>query len=125
MITHEILVDDGIVVVEPTSPLNVDDFAQVANSVDAYLEFHESLCGLLIHAREFPGWESFGGFIQHIKFVKGHHQRIRRVALSCDSRFAALAPHLASHFVSAEVKNFHYDDYEVALTWLREGKKKA
>jgi hypothetical protein len=120
MITHEILIEDGIVVVEPTGPLNEEDFEHLANSVDAYLEFHQSLRGLLIHAREFPGWQNLEGFIQHIKFVKGHHQRIRRVALSCDSRFAALAPRVASHFVAAEVKSFHYDDYEAALSWLKE-----
>ena len=119
MITHEILKDDRIVIVEPSGPLSKEDFTSLTASVDAFLAEHESLNGLLIHTRKFPGWEDFAGLSHHIRFVKDHHRMIRRVALVSDSPVASIAPKLATHFVSAEVKAFAYDDYETAMDWLR------
>jgi hypothetical protein len=119
MINHEILTDDAIVIVEPTGPLSEDDFTGLTESVDEYLESHESLMGLLIHASEFPGWEDFKGFIGHMKFVKNHHRKIKKVALASNSRIASVAPTLTKHFVSAEVKSFAYEEGDDALIWLR------
>ena len=119
MIHHQILTDDAIAIVEPGGPLSEEDFSALAESVDAYLETHDALDGLLIHVKEFPGWESLGGMVSHFKFVKNHHERIRRVAFVSDSKVATLAPKFATHFVSAEVKSFGYDDYDEALAWLR------
>ena len=96
-----------------------EDFAKLTNTVDEYLETHDALMGLLIHTQEFPGWEDLEGFIGHIKFVKDHHRKIKRVALVSDSRMASVAPKLANHFVSAEVKSFEYNSYQEALDWLR------
>ena len=39
------------------------------------------LTGLLIEARSFPGWDSFGALIQHLKFLRDHHRKIDRVAV--------------------------------------------
>ncbi len=119
MITHRLLTDDAIVVVEPAGPLSADDFKGLTESVDAFLEQHGALGGLLIHVREFPGWEDFEGMIDHIKFVKSHHEQIQKIALVSDSKMAAMAPKLAGHFISAEVKSFGFDDYEGALSWIR------
>ena len=118
MITHKILADHAIAVVEPSGPLSAEDFSELTNAVDAYLETHESLKGLLIHTQVFPGWEDFEGLIGHIKFVKDHHQRIQKVALVSDSKMASIAPRLASHFISAEVKSFDYNSGDEALSWL-------
>ena len=121
MIEHKILTDDAITVVKPIGPLTEEDFAKLTKTVDEYLETHDALMGLLIHTREFPGWEDFEGFIGHIRFVKDHHRKIKRVALVSDSRMASVAPKLANHFVSAEVKSFEYNNYQEALDWLRSG----
>ena len=121
MIDHEILEAEGIVIVEPGTRLSAEDFVSLAKSVDAYLADHERLNGLLIHMEAFPGWEDLAGLIQHLRFVKGHHRQIERVAFASDSRLASLAPPLARHFVSAEVRHFGYDEREKALQWLSEG----
>ena len=121
MIDHEILEPEGVVIVEPGSRLSAEDFIELATAVDAYLETHERLNGLLIHMEAFPGWEDLAGLVQHIRFVKGHHRQIERVAFASDSRLASLAPHLANHFVSAEVRHFDYDEREKAIRWLVEG----
>lgn len=120
MITYRILTDDAIVVVEPSGPLSETDFAALTEGVDAYLESHEgSLRGLLIHTREFPGWEDLEGLVGHFRFVRDHHQQISRVAFACDSKLTALAPKFAKHFVSAEVRSFEFDQFDEALAWLR------
>jgi len=119
MMTHKILADEGITVVEPTGSLSEKDFVELAGAVDEYLESHDFLNGLLIHTKAFPGWEDFEGFIGHIKFVRDHHRKIRKVAFASDSKMASLAPRLATHFVSAEVKSFDYGSYDEALAWLR------
>ena len=119
MITCNILTEDGIAVIHPTGPLTAEDFAQVAAAVDAYLSTHSALNGLLIQAREFPGWEDFQGFIHHVRFIRDHHRSIRKVALVSDSKLASLAPHLAQHFVSADVRSFEDQAVEEALAWLK------
>ena len=121
MIDYEILEPEGVVIVEPGSRLSAEDFIGLATAVDGYLETHERLNGLLIHMEAFPGWEDLAGLVQHIRFVKGHHRQIERVAFASDSRLASLAPHLANHFVSAEVRHFDYDEREKAIRWLAEG----
>jgi hypothetical protein len=119
MITCKILTGEGITVVEPKGPLSEEDFAKLSAEVDAYLKDHDSLKGLLILAKQFPGWEDFEGLLHHIKFVRDHHRSIRRVALVSDTKLASIAPQLASHFVSAQVKGFDGDARDEALAWLR------
>tara|TARA_R110000850_G_scaffold25755_3_gene73969 strand:- start:2322 stop:2687 length:366 start_codon:yes stop_codon:yes gene_type:complete len=118
MINFKILSDSGVVVVEPSGPLSEGDFEGLSTAVDEYLERHERLKGLVIHVEQFPGWENLGGFVQHIKFVRGHHEKIGKVALVSDSKIASLAPKLADHFISAEVKAFSFCDLDPALAWV-------
>ena len=118
MIRYRILEDKGIVVVEPVSALSAEDFQALGESVDQYLEQHLVIQGLLIHARSFPGWESLAGLTSHIKFVRGHHKKIRRVALVTDTALGSLAQALAKHFVSAEIRHFPYSELREAMEWL-------
>jgi len=50
-------------------------------------------------------------------FVRDHHRAVERVALAADSKLASLAPHLAEHFVQAEVKDFGFDELDAAVAW--------
>ena len=84
MITFEILEADAVVVVKPSGPLSEGDFQGLAEGVDHYLESHDGLSGLMIEVQQFPGWENFSGLVQHIKFVRKHHEIIQRVALVTD-----------------------------------------
>jgi len=120
MIDYRILEDKGIVVIEPVTSLSSDDFLELTTAVDAYLADHEAVRGLLIHSEKFPGWESFAGFLAHIRFVRDHHKKIRRVALATDSPLGTVAQALAKHFVSAEVRHFAYTAIDSAVQWLGE-----
>jgi hypothetical protein len=98
MLSIQLSKDDGIVFIEPSGPLSMADFERLSREVDVYLGEKGSVNGLLIHAASFPGWEDFGGFVHHIKFVKEHHRRIRRIALVSDSKLLMIAPAFAKHF---------------------------
>lgn len=121
MITYEILEDDEIVVIEVKAALSEEDFRKLTADVDAHLVRTGMLQGILIHAAEFPGWNSFGAMVSHFRFVRDHHRKIRKVAVSSDGRLAEIAPKLAAHFVSAELRGFGYGEKEEALAWLRAG----
>jgi hypothetical protein len=118
-ISHRLL-PDGVLVIELTSALRVQDFDAITAAADAWIEAHGELSGIVIHARKFPGWESFGSVIRHVQFVRDNHKRIPRIALAVDGTFASVAPEIAKHFVKAEIKDFGYDGLEKAIAWVGE-----
>ena len=120
MITFQIIEEDNIVIVELKGPLSDDDFQQLTPEVDLHLVRTGTFRGLLIHARDFPGWENLKGMVSHLRFVRDHHHKIEKVALVSDSALAGFAPKLVDHFVNAEVKGFKFDERDSALAWLRE-----
>ena len=125
MIDYKILEDQGIIILEPSGPLQEEDFENLTKDADAYLEKHGRLNGLIIHAKSFPGWENFGAFTHHISFVKGHHKKVNRIAIVTDSSFLKIAPGIVNHFVSAQVKHFDYEDLEAAQQWASEAVQAA
>lgn len=68
-LAHRLLPEPGVLVVEPVGPLRSEDFDALALAVDPWIEAHGGLRGLVVHAREFPGWESPGSFYRHLRFV--------------------------------------------------------
>jgi hypothetical protein len=116
-LSHRLVPESGVLVVEPVGPLRPEDFDAVSLVVDPWIESHGALHGLVVHMREFPGWESVGGFVRHVQFVREHHKRVRRVALAADSPMAQLMPKLAEHFLKAELKHFSYDQLDQAIAW--------
>jgi len=119
VIRRELLKDAGILVVSPEAPLTADDFTTLAQEVDPYIEHKGALAGLLIEATAVPGWQDFGALVSHVRFVRDHHRKIRRVAVVSDSAVLTIAPHIMEHFVAAEVKHFSQRERKAALDWLR------
>jgi len=115
--SHRLLPERGVIVVELSAALRAQDFEALAVTADDWIETRGKLRGLVIHTRDFPGWENAAGLFGHLRFVRDHHRRIARVALAADSRLAELAPRLASHFVAAEVRKFDYDELAQAIEW--------
>lgn len=106
-----------VVRVRPSGRLSKEDFIHLADEIDPLIEQWGALNGLVIESRDFPGWESVGALIRHLRFVSDHHRRIRRIAVVTDSRLGTIAEHLASHFVAAKIKQFDSSDLDVALSW--------
>ena len=119
MILYKIISEKNIIIIEPSGPLQQKDFESLAKGVDDYITRNGKLDGLIIHAKSFPGWEDFGSFIHHMRFIKDHHREIKRVAAAIDSIIMSILPKIANHFVSAEVKHFDYDDIETAKEWVQ------
>lgn len=121
MLTHELLRDEGILILRPQGPLQADDFTSLATVVDPYLEEHGKLRGIMVDAQSFPGWDSFAALVSHLEFVRDHHPLIGKIAAVSDSPVLSLAPQLAKHFVKAEIRHFNAKDRQAALAWLRGG----
>jgi len=113
----ELLEDSDVLVLRPHGELEAADFGRLAATVDPYIDKLGGLAGLVVIAEEFPGWDDFAAFISHLRFVREHHSRIRRVALVTSSRFLAVLPRLATHFVEAEVRKFDWDEPDAAIAW--------
>lgn len=120
-VSHRLLPDLGVIVVEVNRALRGQDFDALSLTADARIQAHGELQGLVIHTRAFPGWDDFGSFRRHIRFVSDHHRKIDKVALAADGRFMNLAARLGEHFAKAEVKTFGYDGLEAAVAWAGNG----
>ncbi len=116
-ISHRLLRDSGVIVVEVKQALRAQDFDALAFTADSWIEAHGELQGLVIHTREFPGWENLGSLIRHLRFVRDHHRKVRRIALAADAKVASVAPKIAEHFIQAEVKSVRYDELDKAIAW--------
>ncbi len=119
MINVRVLSDEGMIIVEPAGPLEEADFRKLSKEIDAFSEDKGRLTGLLIHTKSFPGWDDFGAFLHHMKFVKEHHKQIQRVAIVTDSKVGEIGPAIAKHFVSAKLEHFSYDGFDEAKQWIQ------
>jgi hypothetical protein len=121
MIKFELLKDAGVLLVEPQGTLSANDFREISRVVDPYIDERGKLVGLLIEAKSFPGWDSFGALIGHLKFVRDHHLSIDRVAALTDSSFLKIVPKIAEHFAHPEIRVFASSEKANALAWLQTG----
>jgi tRNA U38,U39,U40 pseudouridine synthase TruA len=122
MLNYELNHADGILILKPVAPLESTDFEKLVQEVDPYIREKGKLNGLLIYAKSFPGWDNFAAFLSHMKFVKNHHQEIKKIAAVTSSKFLSIMPQVANHFVKAEVRHFDYNDKDAALNWLMSDK---
>jgi hypothetical protein len=118
MIEHTLDTAHSILTVRPRSSLEQSDFAELAATADPYIERTGGLAGLIIDAPTFPGWESLGAMAAHFRFVRDHHRHIRKIALVTDSAVGNVAEHLATHFVSAEIRHFPAGELAAAEQWV-------
>jgi hypothetical protein len=118
MISYELLHEKGILIVKPQGSLQADDFRRLAAAADPFIAEKGELAGLMIEAPSFPGWDSFAALIEHLKFVRDHHRKIRRVAAVTDSAFLKVMPKIAEHFAKPEIRVFDGGDKAGALRWL-------
>ena len=118
MIQFELLRAQAVLVLSPDGPIEKADFERIAREVDPFIASHGRLAGVMICAKAFPGWDSFGALVSHLRFVRDHHRKIDRIAAVTDSELLKIMPHIAKHFVAAEVRQFPFDERAQALAWL-------
>ncbi|MDA0791509.1 MAG: STAS/SEC14 domain-containing protein [Proteobacteria bacterium] len=110
----------AVAVLEPHGRLTRRDFEEAASIIDPFIEGADRIKGLVIKAQHFPGWDSFGALVEHMKFIWDHHEQIGRVAMVTDSPLGAVAEALGGHFVDAEIREFPYTDLSAAMQWISE-----
>ena len=118
MIEHSLDAASSILKIRPTAALKKEDFAELAKIVDPHIEKSGGLAGLIIEAPQFPGWDGFGALAAHLRFVREHHKKVRRIALVTDSPLGGVGEKLASHFVAAEIKHFAAGEHAAARQWI-------
>jgi len=118
MLSVEIDEVNGLAILEPDGPLTKGDFELAAKIIDPYIENTDQFNGIIIHTESFPGWDSFAALASHLRFVKEHHKKISRVAISTNSVIGNFSEAVASHFVNAEIKLFSYQELEQARDWI-------
>jgi hypothetical protein len=119
MIRFELLRNAGVLVVEPKSALSAEDFREISRTIDPYIREKGKLKGLLIEAPSFPGWDSFGSLIDHVKFVYNHHRNVDRIAAVTDAGFLKIAPTIVQYFAHPEIRVFASGERAKALEWLQ------
>lgn len=116
-VSHKLIPESGVIVVEVKQALRAQDFDALAATADTWIEAHGDLQGIVIHVREFPGWENMGSMLRHLRFVRDHQRHVKRIAFAADSKLASVAPAFADVFIQAEVKHFAYDELDIAIAW--------
>lgn len=118
MIRHQLDPLQRILFIQPQSSLEKDDFDKLTAIVDPFIAEGGDLAGLIVEAESFPGWDSFGALVAHLRFVRDHHRHIRKIAVVTDSALGNVAQHLASHFVAAEIRHFPSTHSAEAREWV-------
>lgn len=121
MLNVEMDEKNGIAILEPHGPLSESDFVNATGIIDPFIAENDHLQGLIIHTKDFPGWESFGALAGHIRFVKNHHQYLSKVALVTDAKVGDFAQKIGSHFVAAEIKHYSFGQLDNARAWIING----
>ena len=108
----------AILTVHPEAALDSADFTELAAAVDPQIEQHGDLAGLILEAPRFPGWDSFGSMVTHLKFVRDHHRHVKKIAVVTDSHLGDFAERVAGHFVAAEIRHFPAGEADQARAWI-------
>ncbi len=115
-LAHRFMVERGVLLVRPTGPLRPADFDAIAQAVDLGCP-QGGLHGLVVVAREFPGWENFVGFVRHIQFARRHRDCVRRVALVIDVDVPPMDPEMAGPFMRCKLNCFARNLIDDAIAW--------
>jgi hypothetical protein len=114
----EILEEQGVLIMQPDGELEAADFDRLSARLDPYLASAGVLEGVMIVAEHFPGWDDFAALTSHVRFVREHHTKVRKVALVTSDRLVSAIPRFASRFVDAEVRAFPMSRRDEALLWV-------
>ena len=95
--------ENAIATLQPDGALSKEDFTQSAQVIDAYLEQNNTLNGVIIYTKDFPGWDSFASLISHLKFIKNHPEKATHLAFVTDSIIGDFAEKIGNHFVDPKI----------------------
>ncbi len=117
--------DDGsLVTVTPTDKITEEDITRLGDVMSEAINTHDRIPALLIHAKEFPGYDSFSAMMAHLKLIHNRETLVPRVAVVSDGVLLRTGEALAKLFIKAEVRHFAEADLADATEWARTGEEK-
>ncbi|HET9067912.1 MAG TPA: STAS/SEC14 domain-containing protein [Amaricoccus sp.] len=108
----------GCFLLKPVGSLRKADLDALAARFDARVAAGGPVPNLVIQSPSFPTWSNFAALMEHLRFIRGHHRQIEKVALVSDARALDIAPRIARLFVSARLRHFPASDLADALDWV-------
>jgi hypothetical protein len=121
MLQCEVLEDQAIVILTPDGSVGRTDFSGAAEAVDASIEKHGKIVGLMIRAQSYSGWSDFADLIEELRFIQRRRVPIERVAGLSDGNLQDHLPGIAERLGAGEYRHFHFDEKGPALRWLESG----
>jgi hypothetical protein len=114
--------EEAIVTLEPEGALAKEDFEAASKVIDPFIEEYGTIAGVIIATKFFPGWEDFSALVQHLKFIRDHHKKVKRLAFVTDSKLLGkFSENISAHFVSAKIRYFQYAECKAAREWILQG----
>jgi hypothetical protein len=108
----------GCFLLQPVGSLRKADLDALTARFDARVAKGGPVPNLVIQSPSFPTWSNFAALMEHLKFIRGHHRQIEKVAIVSDARALDIAPRIARLFVSARLRHFPADALDAALAWV-------
>ncbi|MEE9451897.1 MAG: STAS/SEC14 domain-containing protein [Gammaproteobacteria bacterium] len=118
VISYNLDENNLLLYIQPKETMKKEDFKTLSKAVDPLITKKGDLKGIIIESESFPGLESLGDLIGQFKFGKNQHTMIKKVALVTDAQVKDVAEKLGSHFLKAQVKQFHSGQVEGAKDWI-------
>lgn len=110
--------DDNLLEVTANHRLELGDFDKLYPIVDGLIQKYGTI-NVLVNASNFSGWESFAAFKADFNFVKGHHQKVNRLAFVIGPFWLCAVALIAKIFLHPEFKVFKEDEVNKAKEWLK------
>jgi hypothetical protein len=118
MLAYYLNPETGIVELRPRGPLEAHDFTSLGLTVDAYLEDHGKLRGVLVELDRFPGWDDWEAVAAHVRFVREHLPKVDRVAIVTDNPWIEPLPEVMRLLTPLDVRRFPAARRGEAFAWI-------
>ena len=120
MLDYELLKNEGLLLLEPQTPIQTRDFAQLCEAVNLYLHGQNRIKGLVIATDDQMGWEDFAELITHLQFNDDAHSHIDKLAFASDLDLDSHIGKVTNQIPSAEVRLFPTSSRSNALAWIKD-----
>ncbi|MXU66348.1 SpoIIAA family protein [Oceanomicrobium pacificus] len=107
----------GLITASVDSRLTEGDMTKLVDAFNDYINAKDTAPRVVIHAKSFPGWDSFAAMSDHFKLVRNYEDLVPRIAVVSDSSVMAAMPAIATHFVGAQLRHFPTDEAGAARDW--------
>lgn len=119
MITLKIDEKDNVVIASPSGALTPEDIDAFAAKLNDYVNEHDRVPNLVLHAESFPHWKNFDALKQHFALVRDHHKLVKKVAVVSDSTLIWLLRPIADQFTGAKIRRFSESAFDDAVNWAK------